>query len=685
MLCDHPPACPPECDHCLAFDRLTRTLCSRAPCPGSKWCAVHEELQAKLLKSYKRLTFAVDDFPTDSLPPSFTAIDDEGELSQLRDWSEAARSKWSLTNKVIIARDEHHRQFYQGGDWGHCLFVSTLKDESSRMERMMRALDRRAYEITLAQSQAEWVLNTPAIEFICDEPAVEAPPTPPATPKLAATDLPGSCPAPPLSKSQRKRAQRKARKNSVSASTNSDDCCSEHSTRHLNTEARLARLRNFLVPPPDLPPSIRLETWESTIFSLFRLVILRVPTLAPLALNPTSGSVAASPDSISSFLDLLESRIPLKCGEEVKSLWEGLRFAKTSGKTSKDPGCLGVGVLADAIREPFRGEDEMSGPRIALLGGYVYKEASKKDLPREGWLLFYQFISCSGCSLSVTGTFCSWAANRRLALLGGLPAWLTPGETIAEQCFRLAGFVLCSSNTGTCGKKIKRVEQKELVAKKKQVTKTVIIEEWERGWGYFKLPRDNNWAEDVINALSESPYFSIITRDLTTSKYLHRPSSAHCVTQMCKCCSGAELWLGRVRSGLSPAERRSAKWSTTTFFAVDTVMDSLLKNSSPERRFGFKYTDCIEMLVVDERPYNSSRSDWTSFAEGISSIICQVRESADFHGLLKKERALAMESGELQPPAGVVKIGKSGNSTELEMTHAVYMENLTARTMFREI
>lgn len=44
--CEHPPACPAECHHCLAYDRHTRSLCSRLPASqGSKWCAIHEELQ----------------------------------------------------------------------------------------------------------------------------------------------------------------------------------------------------------------------------------------------------------------------------------------------------------------------------------------------------------------------------------------------------------------------------------------------------------------------------------------------------------------------------------------------------------------------------------------------------------------------------------------------------------------
>lgn len=167
MLCDHPPACPPSCGHCLAFDNITRALCTLAPAStGSKWCAVHEELQvrlpsrhfgatllirveqAKLLKSYKRMTLAVDSFDAASLPPSFEGVEAEAELGTLEKWSEASRSKWSLTLRVVVARDEHHRQFYvsqlsrwrsgkltrfggvqQGGDWGHCLFVSTLSVE----------------------------------------------------------------------------------------------------------------------------------------------------------------------------------------------------------------------------------------------------------------------------------------------------------------------------------------------------------------------------------------------------------------------------------------------------------------------------------------------------------------------------------------------------------------------------
>ncbi|KAL8283094.1 hypothetical protein RQP46_005872 [Phenoliferia psychrophenolica] len=685
MLCDHPPACPPSCGHCLAFDRITRSLCSLAPASASsKWCAVHEELQAKLLKSYKRMTLAVDSFDADSLPSSFEAVAEESDVKILRSWSEAARNKWSLTLRVVVARDEHHRQFYQGGDWGHCLFVSTLKDESERLERLMRALDRRAYVLTLAKSQAEWILDTPSIEFICDEP-METPPTPPATPPQGpARDLPLI-----LSKNQRKKAHRKKARQEGSASPPSgdlfpdDDCCPEASSRHLTTSDHLARLRDYLVPPPSLPTSISSSTWTTVISSLFRLVILRTPSLAPLALDPVDDGPHLS--SVEEFLDLLEDRMELKCGEEIGALWIGLKFQKSTSEDVKDPGFIGISVLGDAIRDAFRSEVDKEAKHIKILGGRVFKEPTKGEIPGEGWDLFYQFISCSGCSLSITNTFNSWTRNRRLALLGGLPAWLTPGESPTEHAFRLAGMVLCSSNSTNCGKKIKRVEQKETSTRRRGVAKAVVVEEWERAWLFCKMPLDTEWSNAILEALVSSPHFSILARNVATGEHTHYPPTSRCTTLACKCCTGSELWLGRVRSGLNPAERRAASWTTTTFFAVDSVMDSFQTNSSPERRFGFKYEDNRDCLIVDERPYSAS-GDWESFAQGVADVVIQARGANNLKELLGNERVRAMDEGELQPPSsGEVRLMRRGKAgAEGDLAYSVYAETLKARTMFRE-
>lgn len=79
-----------------------------------------------MLKSYKRLTHAYEGFDDRSLPACLESVAGEESLETLRAWSAAARTKWSLARRVIVARAEHHQQFYAGGDWGHAKYVSTV-------------------------------------------------------------------------------------------------------------------------------------------------------------------------------------------------------------------------------------------------------------------------------------------------------------------------------------------------------------------------------------------------------------------------------------------------------------------------------------------------------------------------------------------------------------------------------
>ncbi|KAI5481484.1 hypothetical protein MNV49_004241 [Pseudohyphozyma bogoriensis] len=547
---------------------------------------------AKLLKSYKRLTLAVESFDDATLPASLDILDYEDDVQKLRLWSEAARSKWSLTQRVISARDEHHRAFYQGGDWGHTTFIETLKVESARLERMLRKLDRRAYSVTLVNSQAEWVLDAPAVGFICEEPApvIETPPTPPTTPPTSETPLPG------LTKNQRKKAQRKARKGSVSPDDPFLSLLSP-TTRQLTAEEKLARLRDYLVPPA-LPPSVQPSTWHALVATLFRHVILRVHSLAPLALESINGRRL---NTVEEFLDVLEERMHDNCGSEVERLWSALKFARSSEKEGHE-GLLGVGVLGDAIADVLRSEED-DGLHINILGGKVFKQASTAPLSDEGWDLFYQFVSCSGCSLSITRTYGAWTRNRRLALLGAYPAYMSTGESPVEHIFRAASMVLCSSNSGNgCGKRVKRVEQKESSMKRGKAKKTVLVEEWERAWMYVKLPLDNEWASKILAALEASPKVALLARDTVAGTLTHRPST----------------------NPVDPEERRQARWTTNTFFATETVMESFSKNSSPERRFGFEYA-CHDLLVLDERPYHASSGDYDSFAAIVGDLVMEAR------------------------------------------------------------
>jgi hypothetical protein len=256
--------------------------------------------------------------------------------------------------------------------------------------------------------------------------------------------------APAFSKNQRKKVRRKARKGSI-ASLNlspADDCCPEENklSRHFTTADHLARLRAYLVPPPDLPSSIRSSTWRALISGLFRYVILRIPSLALLALDADPrGDGSGSLGRVDEYMDFLEERTSLRCGEEVNRLWRGLKFAKSSpSKEDSDAeGFLGVGVLSDAIADVFRvevgDENEEGGPKVyvELLGGRVYKEGRTAELPGEGWDLFYQFVR-SRLSLSRRNAPLTRPLSNRLAAQAAPSLSLAPTPpglaTVVSPC-----------------------------------------------------------------------------------------------------------------------------------------------------------------------------------------------------------------------------------------------------------
>ncbi|GAA5975088.1 hypothetical protein JCM11641_000027 [Rhodosporidiobolus odoratus] len=722
MHLEHPPLCPPSCQHCLAYDNHTRALCTRAPSHASKWCSIHEELQAKLLKSYKRLTLAYESFCDDDLPSALDAINGEEDLARLRGWSEAARSKWSLSRRVITARAEHHQQFYAGGDWGHTTFVESLKSENGRLERFLQALDRQAYKVTLARSQASWVLDVPATpSFVCsDGPASSAqlakkdpaaPLTPPPSPPSRVRDLPSS---------RSTRSRRPARK------ANSSSTTSPSTPPFTNVEAEndaffaslcsttacppspndlLSRLRRYLVPPTDLLPSIRPATWTVTIEALFRHAILRVPSLATLAFSPELKSVAA-------FIDLLEQRIALEEAggtEEAEKLWKALKFAKVSptgeeemeAKESKqDGGLLGVGVLAEALDTVFSAHKE--GQHVLLLGGKVWKNPLQKKWPREAWDLFYQFVACPGCSLIATHSLPTWATNRRLATLGHFPAWLGPNESTAERVFRLSGMVICTSNSCQAGKKVKRVEQKEVGKRGKggKTKKTVFVEEWERAWMYIKLPANDHSLRILDHLSNLDDRFAVLARYTDTEEITHVPPiQAACGSHRCSCCDYG-LWLNKVRSGFTPIERKAARWTTTSYFPRESTLSSLLNSSSPESRFHSKpFSDGYDCVILDASPFTSPTQDsWTSFADAVAGAVLQSQGCETIGESIRREKVAAVEQGEmiegewegLHACAASQKTeeGSKGKkaSKEVGRRKVLYVceDSWTARRMFRE-
>ncbi|GAA5923748.1 uncharacterized protein JCM15063_003750 [Sporobolomyces koalae] len=761
MHLDHPPPCPPSCNHCLAFDNITRATCSRAPSPRSKWCSVHEELQAKLLKTYKRYSLAVEAFNDTTLPESLDAIDAEDGLEQLRHWSAACRQKWSLVRRVVVARAEHHQQFYAGGDGGHCLFINILKDESTKLERFLRALDRQAYKITLANSSASWILTQPqGPSFVCNDVAQplstdDKQPgeasgllTPPPTPPLTEQPLP-SAPLQGMNKNQRKAARRKAARqypSTTSVSTSPSSSLSDNddnedffrSTPEQPTSASqlVTRLRTYLEFPSDLPASVRPETWHAVVSGLFRHVVLRVPTLANLALAiPSDLTVGGEStcgvkfDSVESFLDALESRIESteqdvrgsrREESPVEKLWHGLKFARSTASSNTDSqdaqiGFLGVGVIAETISNLFRPslatralpgdsvadqdgkEEELS---VEILGGKVWKDALEgATWTREAWDLFYAFIACSGCALLATPSLDAWAQNRRLAALGHYPAWMSCSSEAmsgtADKIFRLSGIVLCTSNSSQGGRRVKRIESKEKLPKGRG-RKVVYVEEWERNWMYIKLPVSDPRSRKLLDAIAAlSARFAVLARNKDTNETTHVPmdTTARCsMARSCTCCKPSDIWLDKVRSGLTPIERKAARWSTTSFFPVDTVLDSLGKSSSPETRFqSAPYQDCYECLVLDASPYASPTHDsWTTFADSFAAAVLEAQEFQSSQELTRHERARAIERGEISQDEWdkmcvAARYDQSGNGkTAAKKVVYVCEEQLTARVIFRE-
>ncbi|GAA6047568.1 hypothetical protein JCM3770_005812 [Rhodotorula araucariae] len=712
MHLEHPPACPPSCTHCLAFDNLTHAICKHRPAPNSKWCRVHEELQAKLLKSYKRLTLAFESHNDSLLPCSLDAVSTEQNLVTLRAWSEAARTKWSLARRVITARAEHHAQFYAGGDWGHCLFVETLRAESSRMERILHALDRRAYAVTLGQSSASWILDMPTgPSFVCkdtppqDRSALirERPLTPPPSPPRARQALP---PARRRSGGNRKiRNQRQARSafsdHSPSPASSDDEAlfASPPASPDPPPSSRdlLARLHTYFRPPLDLPQTVENAVWIAFIEAVVRHVVLRVPALATLALAaPSRGSNTAPlpvnvdvpeappPTSVHAFLDLLEARLApayvpeglnasIGPGErEIELLWQALKFSQSSSTSvssaedatsggDKDEGLLGVGVLASALNAVFREtsvEDGRDDDSVMVLGGRVWKEQRAVDWPRAGWDLFYQLVACPGCTLIATHSLKAWTTNRRLAALGHYPAWLAPSETIAERVFRLSSVVLCTSNSCNAGKKVKRVEHGDPSGKKVRSgkgKKTVYIEEVERSWMYIKLPIDARCSTVILDHLASLPsQFTLLARRTAEDLVTHTPraSSAPCSTgRGCTSCDNGDLWLNRVRSGFSPVERNAARWTTTSFFPRQAVLSSLLKSSSPESRFhGAPYTDTYDAVVLDASPESSSTYEqWSLFADAVAEAVLHAQGCETIDELFQRGGNTAVEHGDMRP------------------------------------
>ncbi|KAM0793737.1 hypothetical protein ACM66B_001159 [Microbotryomycetes sp. NB124-2] len=655
-----------------------------------------ERYSAKLLKTYKRCTKAIQTFDDEYVLPTERQASGEDDLSTLRTWCEHVRTKMVLVQRAQSARAEHHAQFYAGGDANHCLFIDVLHNESFHLEHLAQLLEDRAYEITMKESEADWVLSAPGETIICDEPRQMA--TPPSTPPHSPTIPPSR--APKTSQGRRRQTRKNAAGGERPPTPPPEDTFEQQFWAQHDAKATfvpptvlLDRLRAYLKPPVSLPASIESDFWHAAVSQLFRIVILRSPELAPLALSMQTSDVE-------SFLDRLERDISgneLDKSCRVTKLWQRMKFAKApdaksnGGGKGRVAGLLGVQTLRDAIADVCRSErlnNETTDKkaRIKVLGGWVWKTSSAMDLPSHGWDLFYQFVACSGCALSVTKTFKSLARQRQLAVLGAYPAWLAPNESPTEHIMRLSNVVLCSCNRSSCSAKIKRVEQKATKTSKK---KTVYTEEWERPWMYVKMPRDDPSSTAILDQLACSNRFVVLAQRSGDDEPTHKPSLTSGTRPTCSCCRNkSELWLSKIRSGLSPNERKNAHWTVSSFFPVDKALSSFA-NTSSETRHGHRYTDCYDALIMDNQPYplaaamcgsSSSEAMWQSFLGNLGAAILQAKKLVTVMDLYEEARDQAIKQGEpLQPSE--VEVDPSGDRT---VHRVVIEEDFVARNMFRE-
>jgi hypothetical protein len=343
-------------------------------------------------------------------------------------------------------------------------------------------------------------------------------------------------------------------------------------------------------------------------------------------------------------------------------------------------------------------------------------------------------VACPGCSLIATRSLSAWTTNRRLAALGHLPAWLGNGETPAERIFRLTGVVLCTSNACQSGKKVKRVEQKEVGKKGKggKAKKVVHLEEWERSWMYVKLvshflssfssffpdlsveqPLNDPNSLLVLDHLSSQPdRFSVLARKTSTDELVCEPqtppSTCGSISRRCSCCDDS-LWLAKVRSGFTPVERKAARWTTTScafcflpflsvpvltsFFAVfprETVLSSLLASSSPESRFHpSPFADTIDAVILDASPFSSTTQDsWSLFADAVSYALLAAQSCENVGELVWREKQKAVERGEMlegeweaMHACAAERTGAKGRKTRVV---TVCEDGWAARRIFRE-
>lgn len=174
--------------------------------------------------------------------------------------------------------------------------------------------------------------------------------------------------------------------------------------------------------------------------------------------------------------------------------------------------------------------------------------------------------------------------------------------------------------------------------------------------------RDDPSTSLLVDALMSSEKVIVLSRDVRAQVTTAHPKIATLSSRKpcsCHCHPGEEIWLTRVRSGLTPAQRRSANWTASTrsllppfsptirILELNTLchlisdlvghgmaLESFSRNYSPERRYGRQFEDVVDLLIFDNRS-DQEPHDWHSFSEIVAKHVLQSRGCASWEELVE--------------------------------------------------
>ncbi|KAK6984996.1 epimerase domain-containing protein [Favolaschia claudopus] len=126
---------------CLALVKDQR--CAQHIAQEYKWCSTHHQAERKHYNTYKRSTFALENFDDSSIcviPGTIKICRSTHILSR---WAKNLREKLTLIDKCIRGREYHHTRFHAGGDSAHLHYLSSLRVHRDETETALLAVNLR--------------------------------------------------------------------------------------------------------------------------------------------------------------------------------------------------------------------------------------------------------------------------------------------------------------------------------------------------------------------------------------------------------------------------------------------------------------------------------------------------------------------------------------------------------------